>query len=54
LAFAWALISMIIAGTYAIATGRRVGRWLESRRGTTIVRADPLGQDRTGFELKPT
>jgi hypothetical protein len=51
LAFAWALISMIIAGTYAIATGRRVGRWLESRRGT-VVSVDPLGQNRTGFELR--
>jgi hypothetical protein len=52
LAFAWALISMVVTGTYAIATGRRVGEWHVSRKGTTTVRADPLGVNSTGFELR--
>jgi len=52
LAFAWALISMVVTGTYAIATGRRVGRWHMSRKGTTTVRADPLDVNSTGFELR--
>jgi hypothetical protein len=51
LALAWALISMIVAGTCAIATGRSVGRWHMSRRGTTMVSVDPLGLNRTGFDL---
>jgi Ca2+/Na+ antiporter len=50
-AFAWGLISMIVTGTYAIATGRRVGMQFAVRKGTTTVRADPLGQDNTGVEL---
>jgi hypothetical protein len=50
-AFAWALISMVVTGTYAVATGRHVGRWHMSRKGTTTVSVDPLGLNRTGFEL---
>jgi hypothetical protein len=52
LAFAWALISMVVTGTYAIATGHHAGRRHISRRGTTTVRADPLGLNSTGFELR--
>jgi hypothetical protein len=52
LAFAWAVISMVVTGTYAIATGRRVGRSHMGRKGTTTVRADPLGLNSTGFELR--
>jgi hypothetical protein len=52
LAFAWAVMSMVVTGTYAIATGRRVGRSHFNRRGTTTVGADPLGLNSTGFELR--
>jgi hypothetical protein len=51
LAFAWAVTSMVVTGTYAIATGRRVGRSHMRRKGTTTVRTDPLGLDSSGFEL---
>jgi hypothetical protein len=50
-AFAWAVMSMVVSGTYAIATGRRAGRSYVSRKGATTVGADPLGLNRTGFEL---
>lgn len=51
-AFAWALMSMVIAGTYAIATGHRAGSWQLRRKVMMTVRADPPGQNRTDFELR--
>ncbi len=52
LAFAWALISMVVTGTYAIVTGRHAGRSHISRKGTTTVGADPGGPNSAGLELR--
>src|SRR5258708_15119839 len=52
LAFAWALISMVVTGTYAIVTGRHAGRSHISRKGTTTVGADPGGPNSAVSELR--
>src|SRR5260370_25615859 len=52
LAFAWALISMVVTGTYGIVTVRHAARSHISRKRTTTVRAEPGGPNSAGLELR--